>query len=140
MCTKTGKPTATAPVFVMPSAGSATTAAVRRRHRLATSMGSGTAHSRRWTAHTLRRCAILTLSGGHAATVNRTEALCDGTSRRRRRRHRLELPQRRCKEPIMPYWIYNDKVTPTAKLHHDWCGACKYGRGMHGHQKPDENE
>jgi hypothetical protein len=40
----------------------------------------------------------------------------------------------------MPYWIYYDEVTPTAKLHHDWCGACKYGRGMHGHQKPDENE
>ncbi len=40
----------------------------------------------------------------------------------------------------MAYWIYHDKVTRTAKLHHDWCGACKYGRGMHGHQKRDENE
>ncbi|MCX7918506.1 MAG: hypothetical protein N3A72_02630 [bacterium] len=40
----------------------------------------------------------------------------------------------------MYYFIYHDKVTPAAKLHKETCGACKGGRGMHGHQKLDENE
>src|SRR5258708_3986023 len=101
MCTKTGKPTATVPVFITPVAGSATTVAVCRRRQLAMSMGSGTAHARRRTPHAAHRCAILMQPGGRAATVNPTQALCDDTSRRRRRCHRLELPPRRCKEPTM---------------------------------------
>ena len=40
----------------------------------------------------------------------------------------------------MIYWIYYDKVTPAARLHLNTCGACKDGRGMHGHQKQNENE
>jgi hypothetical protein len=40
----------------------------------------------------------------------------------------------------MAYFIYHDKVTRAAKLHLERCGACKGGRGMHGHQKRDENE
>jgi len=41
---------------------------------------------------------------------------------------------------VMRYYIYHDKVTPAAKLHLATCGACKGGRGMHGHQNIDENE
>ncbi len=40
----------------------------------------------------------------------------------------------------MSYFIYHDKVTPAAKIHRDYCGACKGGRGMHGHQNLQENE
>lgn len=40
----------------------------------------------------------------------------------------------------MSYWIYHDKVTSYAKLHINTCGACKDGRGMHGHQETNQNE
>jgi hypothetical protein len=40
----------------------------------------------------------------------------------------------------MSFFIYHDKVAPRARLHRDSCGACKGGRGMHGHQVTTQNE
>lgn len=33
-----------------------------------------------------------------------------------------------------PFWVFVDKPTKKARLHRAACGACKKGRGMHGHQ------
>jgi|GEM_PF-4068078 len=32
------------------------------------------------------------------------------------------------------YWVFVDKTVKKVKLHLTTCGACKGGRGMHGHQ------
>lgn len=33
------------------------------------------------------------------------------------------------------FWVFIDKPTMKAKIHRAKCGACKNGRGMHGHQQ-----
>jgi len=37
------------------------------------------------------------------------------------------------------YWVYVDAVTKAVKLHKSTCGACRSGKGMHGHQRLKEN-
>jgi hypothetical protein len=37
-----------------------------------------------------------------------------------------------------PFWVFIDKPTKRAKLHRAECGACKGGRGVHGHQAESE--
>ena len=40
----------------------------------------------------------------------------------------------------MRYWVYVDKPTKRVLLHKSTCGACKEGKGMHGHHKnPKQN-
>jgi hypothetical protein len=35
----------------------------------------------------------------------------------------------------LDYWVFVDRPTRKAKLHLTDCGACRNGRGMHGHQR-----
>lgn len=36
------------------------------------------------------------------------------------------------------YWVYVDVVTKGVRLHKSTCGACRGGKGMHGHQQPQQ--
>lgn len=35
----------------------------------------------------------------------------------------------------LEFWVFIDKPTKKAKIHRTGCGACKRGRGMHGHRQ-----